>query len=194
MTASTQSLSDIDDFLEYIRKAEVPAVSLDSTQKRPFVPEDKLQIYLDKATLRKLLICYNHPATECTAIHSGYWIVFSILITIRRGTYITQFLPHERLGDDYLPFTTDDDLPHECKDFFRDFYEAQWRFCAQRLKKDRLNDTRLHDKRIIPITSLDLLCAGPDSCTYKVEMYPRYQNLLEQVRILLHLILRVYNS
>ncbi|KAF2687076.1 kinase-like protein [Lentithecium fluviatile CBS 122367] len=172
----------VDDFLKYINSAEVLAIDPSSPQeRRAFVPEDDLHGYLSESTIRRLLSCYNLSATECTSIRGDYLIVFTILIYIGKGIHIAQFLAHERLSDRFLPLLNDHDLPHGCKDFFDRFYEAQWRFCAQRLRIGRLNDTQLDDRRIIPILESEALHEGPDSCTYKVKVHPSYNQLLEKI-------------
>jgi hypothetical protein len=196
MVEIPEHLSVVDDFYKFLISVEVQAIIPRSplpNGSRPFIPADKLQCYLTEPVIRKLLAYHGLPATEYRPIKTSHLVVFAILVYIRKGVYITQFLRHDRLADDHLPFLSDNELPHDCKEFFPAFYEAQWMFYAQHLRRDRLNDTCFEDKLIIPITSSTALSVGPDSCTYKVEIYKGCNELLDRVRILYPIPTRNYS-
>jgi hypothetical protein len=187
MPESAEDFPVADDFCKFLESSKEEAVGLhlpSTSQSRIFFyPEDKMRDYLTGPRIRKLLDYYDIPATEYRSIQESHLIVFAILIRIGRVAHILQFLRRDRLADDRLPILNEDELPHDCKTFFEVFFQIQWHFCAQSFRRDRLNDTYLEDKRIIPITYSEPLNAGPDSDIYKVHIYDGYDKLLNQVII-----------
>ncbi|KAF1953576.1 hypothetical protein CC80DRAFT_141675 [Byssothecium circinans] len=176
--------SDVADFQGHLRDAQILAVDLLSPSKsgrtRPFVPRHALEQHLNEKTIKKLLNYYYRPIIEWESIRTSYLAIFAILIHINKGTYISHFTPHPHLADDRLPFRNYTDWPPDCIQFFLEFQQAQWRFCAAEFCKGRLNGTRFSDEVIIPITSVEVLKTGPYSCTYKIDIEPSYNLLVER--------------
>jgi hypothetical protein len=188
MSERSQQVSDVADLRDFLRHAEILAIDprspTDLHKRRPFVPARALQHYLTEPAIKKLLSSCLLHTTYWRSIQQYYSKIFTILIIIGKGDRIDHFISYDNLDDDRLPFRSDSDWPPDCRDFFQEFSNAQWRFCAQPLRKDRLNNTRLYDETIIPITSIKELKRGPDSCIYKVDIYPGYNHLTERVRLL----------
>jgi len=140
-----------------------------------FMPRRVLRRYLTPDRLQSLL---PHPQDWKTVSH-GYLAVFSILISIQEDAYIPYFLQFNNLDDEHLPFQHVEDWPPNCKKFFKQFYDAQWPFCPQPLKRERLNDTRFLPEAILPITNCQALKEDVISSTYVVEIHPEYNLLLD---------------
>ena len=186
MAATTAPPSDVAaDCIEYLRQKEAWAFDPSSPDaRRAFVPIHVLQRYLDKPRIERLLSYFHRSAADWRWIQSDYLAVFAVLITIDKGAYITHFTWHDHLADDRLPSISASDLPPDCRSFFPQFAAARWRFCAQTLRKGRLNEKRFPPETIIPITSYRPLKEGPDSSTYKVKIHPDYNQLADKVRML----------
>ncbi|KAF2793632.1 kinase-like protein [Melanomma pulvis-pyrius CBS 109.77] len=166
--------SDATDFREHVEHSLVTAGS-PSAHQGSFIPRQILRSYLTPDRLRKLLA---RPGDQ-DAVQNGYLTVFSILFFIGKGVYITYFIPHERYADEHLPFERTDHWPPECQEFFQQFFEAQWKFCPQPLRKLRLNDSRFPQEAIVPIIKCELLKDGFYSNTYKVDIHPEYDLLTD---------------
>ncbi|CAI6340153.1 unnamed protein product [Periconia digitata] len=175
--------SDVVDYRDFLRTSEVSVVDLQPQKDRPesrsFVPADAVKRHLSKPVLRNLLAYYNIPATSLIHIQQSYIFVFTILIVIGKGGELSRFLQWDSLADHRLPFRRNDRSawPPECRNFFSEFYKAQWKFCAHTFRHG-MNDTRLDDEVILPYLSREVLKMGPDSCTYKVEIHPSYNELI----------------
>jgi hypothetical protein len=165
-------------FLEHVEKCKLFAIAESPpTGTRPIVSIRKLQTYLDTDRVRKLLLYINVSSNYERIVRDGYLIVFSVLLSIHRGPYITSFVQYEQLADERLPFLSGDNWPDVCKVTFDEFYEAQWKFCAKRLVYERLNDTRLHADEVVPFRRKDVLKVGPDSTIFKAELFEEYNYL-----------------
>ncbi|CAN9134019.1 unnamed protein product [Alternaria alternata] len=165
-------------FLEHVEKRKLFAIAESPpTGTRPIVSIRALQTYLSTDRVRKLLLYINISSNYERIVRDRYLVVFSVLLSIHRGPYITSFVQYDQLVDERLPFLSRDDWPEVCKVIFDEFYEAQWKFCAKRLVYDRLNDTRLHADEIVPFRRKDVLKAGPDSTIFKAELFEEYNYL-----------------
>jgi hypothetical protein len=166
------------DFLEHVEKCKLFAVGeCPPTGTRPIVSIRALRTYLTTDRLRKLLLYVGCSPSHEHAIRERYLAVFSILLSIDRGPYIRNFVQHDQLADERLPFLTRDELPEVCKVLFVEFYDAQWKFCAKRLVHDRLNDTRLHEHTVVPFKRKEKLKEGVDSTIFKVELFEEHNHL-----------------
>lgn len=182
MAASVAPLPDVADFLDHIERAGAIAVGpFSPATHRPYTPTHVLRAYLTRSRIKKLLKCFHRPDTDWETIRNDYLAVFSTLIVINKGTYITHFVQSPNLTDDDLPFRHQEDWPPDCVEFFEEFHRTQWQFCTERLKRQKLSGGRFRDEIILPIISCVSLRDGVDSCTYKVEVDPGYNLLAEKV-------------
>jgi hypothetical protein len=178
--------STVVDFLNYIEDSTELAVeaSPPSLHTRPFVPISTLSRYLTDDRVRKILSSSYAPASACPQVRSGYLRVFTILVRIRKLSYLRHFLANPRLSDTFLPFVNDSDWQGEPRDFFHLFFEAQWQFCAQKLEPNILNgDYHIDERVIIPIVGRRAIKKGPDSTSAEVEVHPDYNHLVARVRL-----------
>jgi hypothetical protein len=178
--ASSIQASAARNFREFIKTTLVP-VLVDSgpspTHPRKFLPRHTLKAHLTTRRLRQLGI--NHAELE--TVYTGYITIFAILFWIDKAIYITRFLPYDRFDDEHLPFQHFEDWPPECQSFSEDFYNAQWQFCAQILKKGRLNNTQFLPQTIVPFINCKAIKEDVVSSTYVVEIHPDYDELTDKV-------------
>lgn len=179
-------MPEVADFLGYIQDARVLALGpLSPSVSRPFIPTHVLQSYLTPPRIRDLLRCVCRPHSDWETIRNGYLAIFAVLIVINKGTYIAYFIQSHNLTDAHLPFRHSEDWPADCVEFFSDFKQAQWQFCAQPLIRHGLNHglsgTRFQDELVLPIVAISQLKSGVDSITYKVEVEPSYNHLADRV-------------
>lgn len=179
---------EVADFLSHLKENRVTAYgspSLSPAASRPFIPTSVLSAYLTRLKIKELLRCFYRSEVEWEAIQHDFLAVFSILITINRGEYITHFVQSHNLTDDRLPFKHIDSFPSQCAEFWEAFYTAQWEFCAETFKRGKLNGTRFPSQIILPIVSRTNLKDGIDSCTEKIEIEPSLNSLFDNVSTIL---------
>lgn len=174
------------DFRQNLEDAEVLAIDINSVPgaetHRSFVPFDDLKRLLPEHVLKTLLGYYDIPMNNWKVIQERYLRVFTILFVIDKAKEIERLLHWDRLADERLPFEEHDvTILPGVTSFFQDFYKAQWKFCAYKIRQYSLNDTRLAEEHILPITSRELLNQGANSWTYKVEIHPSYNFLAPKV-------------
>ena len=104
--------------------------------------------------------------------------VFSVLLSINKGFYLTSFIRHHHLADFGLPFLSCDAWPEATKYIFEEFYQAQWKFCPRRLDSRQLHDIWLDRNIIIPFKEKRVLREGGDSVIFKVELFEEYNHLI----------------
>lgn len=148
---------------------------------RPFTSRRVLQQYLSPEGIGQFLELYKLGDLNANVINQHYVAVFATLIQIGKPEKIVYFYRHDHFADEHLPFRERQSWPQECHAFFDDFQRAQWVFCAQELRRDRLYNKRIDPERIIPIISRTHLKQGPDATVYKVEVHPDYNSLVRRV-------------
>jgi hypothetical protein len=180
IVAAPTQLNEATDFREYVQRSMTLAID-DSQPEyhREFISDHALRCYLTPDRLKN----YLADPLEWESIQNGYLRVFSILLYIGRKEYITSFTPHINLDDENLPFQHSKYWPQQCESFFQLFFEAQWQFCAQPLRRGKLNDARFPQQAIMPITKCTLLRKGLDWSTFVVEIHPEYDFLTVEVSI-----------
>ncbi|KAK5561121.1 hypothetical protein LTR46_001431 [Exophiala xenobiotica] len=158
----------------------------------PFMPQNTLKQYLSqKNRLRDLLKALFDPEdlpvyVSPTSILAKCISVFVILVRIRKGKYIQEFLRHRELFDHQLPFRTRPlDFPSSSNDepFFDDFCKEQWRFCAHTFS-DGEDNIRISEPCILPILTKESLEEGGTADLFKVTLhadYDKLQSTLEDV-------------
>lgn len=146
-----------------------------------FVPFSALRKFYSKHyRIPNLLKAFQSSPVNQQAIFDSYLRVFTILVLIQKAAHIRHFLELD-LGDQYLPFQTSDDWPLECKGFFALFWEKQWTFCPLDFRRLKLNNRKLHERHVLPITSKRILKEGGHSRTWLIEVYPEYDHLENNV-------------
>ena len=173
------------DFFRFIASEPVLSVwchELNQDLTSPFIPYTKLFSYFEKNLkgILKALLPDDDPgkAPDVNSICKDFSKTFAILLHIDRGRDISWFLTKgDALTDSHLPYesrprhwpSSQDD-----NDFNR-FLEKQWLFCA--VQFDRNRDIDFHDRRILPITSKEVLGEGGSAIVHKARIYEEY-NLL----------------
>jgi hypothetical protein len=175
MASKTQLVSEVDDILRHVACLQIAAFDAYSPlEGRSFIPKTAVRNYLTRNKIRTLLAYCGLPSYEWETIHSHYMTVFIVLISIGKGKYIAHFRGHDFLADEHLPYYDAGSWPPACLKFFDRFYDSQWKFCAQDFPVNRLDDRIYHWKRIMPMTSKQILKRSADSTTYKIEIHSDY--------------------
>lgn len=151
-----------------------------------FIPAGEVQEYFRKEPPRLTAILAALFGSEdsrwrgrVSEIVTSYSVVFAILVFIGHGEYILNFLPHETLGDDRLPFETRPNkfpwAPSDSVELFDRFQQAQSRFCAVRF--NRSTTPEFDDSRPMPYLSKELLDEGGSAKVYKVQIHAAHDML-----------------
>jgi hypothetical protein len=149
---------------------------------RPYIAVHMLRSYLTDEQLRKLLRWVTRPLSQLGVIRDNYLIVFAILLSIDKGTYIGHFVLYDQFVDSRLPFD-DCEWPPGCEPARREFVDAQWRFCAKSFERGRLNDTMIPPQMVLPFDIKAILKEDSDLRVCVIEI-PAHYNLLNQVSAL----------
>jgi hypothetical protein len=179
----------LQDFFKFIEEKRQPGVIGAATENgdatRGFLPYDDLKTYFAKDTrLREVLRAVfespqGPPPVAFKTVRENLR-VFSILLYIRKGSFIQYFVRHDGLSDSMLPFySRPQDFPAGPDDFFPLFYECQWMFCAKPLKYNRYKNWK--ESMILPIISKERIGDGGSAVTYKIKVHPWYNHLREGV-------------
>ncbi|KAL9633347.1 MAG: hypothetical protein Q9164_004751 [Protoblastenia rupestris] len=120
-----------------------------------FIPQSKLQAYMDKEELKQSLDIVVEDSVRqdvSTEYVSKYYLrPFAILLCIGQGSLIQHFVKHKSLRDNNLPFDSrPSDFPYLEKDFFDEFQKSQWKFCPVELVYN-MNEC-LKEEEILPFT------------------------------------------
>ncbi|KAF2473094.1 kinase-like protein [Lindgomyces ingoldianus] len=173
MTADTPAA--VVDLLSHIESALVSGVY------GPFLPFSALQqYYANRLRVLYLLRSLDQSPTCYGAIQDGYPIVFTILVIINKTGYFRHFTRHTFLSDRHLPFRNHNDWPEDCQHFFNSFRNEQWRLCPQNFGRQQLDDLRLQDEVVLPVTRREPLGRPGNSTTFKIEVHPDYDNLSDE--------------
>ena len=149
---------------------------------RPFIPDQEVEAcFEDIRKTRKLLAALypdGNTQLDPETIRKMYPKVFLILLLTGNGRFISHFVRHASLSDQYLPFET---RPHQFPstpndDFFASFCHRQWEFCAQIFHNGTDQDFDAKDL-ILPIISIEKLGGGGSATVHKIGMHPAYNKL-----------------
>ncbi|KAH8707099.1 hypothetical protein GQ44DRAFT_763712 [Phaeosphaeriaceae sp. PMI808] len=177
-----QLVSEASDILNAIQQLAVLAFDAYSpTLGRPFVPKPALREYLTRNRIKVLLEYCNLPVLQCwQTIHDHYLAVFVILLHIGEGRHILELTPYDEFQDLFLPFDVSgaQKWSPTCRNFFHKFHDAQWAYCAQKLKAGGLVNKKFLSNKIIPFISKVVLKEGPDSIVFKVDLHSDYNSLV----------------
>src|ERR1044072_813605 len=90
---------ELSDFLKHVEKCKWFAIADTSpTGTRPIVSTRALQTYLTADRVRKLLLYVASSPNYERIVRERYLVVFSILLSIKQGVYITTFIQHDQLS------------------------------------------------------------------------------------------------
>ena len=151
-----------------------------------FIPAGEVQAYLRKDPSRLTAILTALFGSEDSRWHgrkneilNRYSVVFAILISIDHGEYILNFLPHETLCDEKLPFEARPIrfpwAPSDSVELFDRFQEAQSRFCAVNLQRNSTHE--FDDSRPLPFLSKEPINEGGSAKVYKVQIHGSHDKL-----------------
>lgn len=168
-------------FLQHLQSSSTLALAinhaLEPLDQRLFVPISVLRRYLTVAVIRRILLHYGLPASECERVRKNYLIIFTILVCVDEVIWLGHFLKSPRFSDKFLPFKHDYGMPTECHKLSTRFRQVQSHFCAQKLELDELTQTSVDQDVIIPFTNIESINRGVNSSTYKVTIHPDYNHL-----------------
>jgi len=145
---------------------------------RPIVSLDSLRSWLTTERARSLLLYVESTPSYEDAVRTSHLAVFSVLLSINKGIYISTFIRHDHMADVGLPFHSCDAWPEAVQYIFDEFYKAQWKFCPKRLISRQLHDIWLDKNIVVPFKEKRILKEGEDSVIFKVELFNEYNHLI----------------
>lgn len=150
---------------------------------RPFMPLSQLDKYLREGNrTKRLLQALFHPGQppiEPEDVWQNCIIVFSILLLIGKGPFISEFIQHEELWDVKLPFSLRPSRFPPSPDgdrFFDSFFQQQWQFYPHTFRQNVIN-AQVENERVLPILDKQLLGEGSSAFIYKIKLHPDYDKL-----------------
>ena len=158
---------DVQAFYTWINNPRVASCQDDDTAGLDdFIPAGEVQAYLreDPSRLTSVLTALFRSEDSlwrgrASEIINHYSVVFAILVSIDYGEYILNFLPHETLCDEKLPFEARPQKfpkgPSDSVELFDRFQKAQMRFCA--VKFHRNSKHEFDGSRPLPFLSKELI-------------------------------------
>jgi hypothetical protein len=172
-------------FIKWIRSHSVHAtLGPDPAHKIPFMPLPQLESYLKENNRTKRLLRALFPNSDPPIEPEEVWRscirVFSILLLIGKGSFIRHFVQHDQLCDSKLPFSSPPPhFPSEAGDdgFFDAFSRRQWHFYPHTFRRNVI-DAQIEKESILPIVQKELLGDGGSALTYKIKIYPHYDDLM----------------
>ena len=171
--------SELRDFLERVDEfTSIAVVEPRPLITRPIVSLDSLRSWLNTERARSLLLYVESTPSYEDAVRTSHLAVFSVLLSINKGIYLSTFIRHDHMADAGLPFLTCDAWPDAVQYIFEEFYEAQWKFCPKRLDPRHLHDIWLDKDIVMPFRKKRVLKGGEDSVIFKVELFEEYNHLI----------------
>ncbi|KAF7512559.1 hypothetical protein GJ744_000820 [Endocarpon pusillum] len=175
---------EIAKFIKWVEEhSEKGTLGRDPVPRHPFMPLPRLESYLKENDRTKRLIKALFPNSEPPPIEpQAIWRScirgFSILLLIGKGTFIPHFIQHEQLWDHKPFFNRPPHFPTAPGDdsFFDVFIKKQWLFYPHTFHADGMN-AQIDKECILPIVHKELLGEGGSAFTYKIKLYPAYDQL-----------------
>ncbi|KPI38136.1 uncharacterized protein AB675_1060 [Cyphellophora attinorum] len=182
---------DIQEFREWIDRDSCIGVSFkrDKFQAQKFLPPDRIRDWFDwhdpaKATIILGLVraALGSSATRSDALDIAKRCpeVFCTLIYIGKAKYIKLFLQNRKLWRLPLEANSRASFPRLAngEDFFDEFYQEQWRFCAEPLSGG-LTTSIMEDDRILPLEIVTELSkhGGSSAVVHLCKVLPELDNL-----------------
>ena len=174
-------------FYAWIKNPRVASCQDDDTADLDdFIPAGAVQEYLREDPSRLTSVFTALFGSEdsrwrgrASEIVNHYSVVFAILVSIDYGEYILNFLPHETLCDEKLPFEARPQKfpwgPPDSVELFDRFQKAQSRFCA--VKFHRNSTPEFDESRPLPFLSKELIGEGGSAKVYKVQIHASHDML-----------------
>lgn len=177
---------EISGFIKWVEShSEHGTLGPDPAHKISFMPLPRLVSYLKENNKTKRLLRALFPNSDPPIEPEEVWRncirVFSILLLIGRGSFIRHFVQHDQLCDSKLPFSSPPPhFPSEAGDdgFFDAFSRRQWHFYPHTFRRNVI-DAQIEKECILPIVHKELLGDGGSALTYKIKIYPDYDDLLK---------------
>jgi len=171
--------SELRDFLERVDECtSFAVVESRPLATRPIVSLHSLRSWLTPERARSLLLYVDSTPSYEDAVRTSHLAVFSILLSINKGTYLSTFIRHDHMADARLPFLTCDAWPETVQYMFGDFCKAQWKFCPKPLVSHQLHDILLDKSIVVPFKEKRILKEGEDAVIFKVELFEEYNHLI----------------
>lgn len=175
---------DITKFINWVEKSsDNGTLGPGLAVERPFMPLGRLESYLKDGNITKTILRALFPNSEPSIGPQEVWRnclrVFSILLLIRKGSFIPHFVQHDQLWDSRLPFLSPPrHFPTAAGDdgFFDAFSKQQWQFCPHTFQQNAIN-AQLEKEYILPIVQKEQLGDGGSARTYKIKLHPAYDHL-----------------
>jgi hypothetical protein len=184
-----ESSPQFETFRSWTREEEVPGICLDQEKllDARFIPKSKVEKYLTIPSIVSLIeAVYNGTRTTAIRpIRSHCLRVFCILLSCGYGHYIHHFTQQQSLHDENLPFTEAVILEHLPRDadLAAEFFQAQWKWCAQDFADWKLIDVALRPSVVLPITQYRRIGEGRTAQIYQIMIHDEYNTF--RVRIVL---------
>jgi hypothetical protein len=151
-----------------------------------FIPDGEVQAYFreDSSRLPAILTALfgsegSRWRGRTNEIATRYSVVFAILVFIGYGEHILNFLGHETLCDEKLPFEVRPNKfpwePSDSDELFDRFQKEQLRFCAVRFHRNTTHE--FDDSRPLPFLSKELIDEGGSAKVYKVQIHGSHDML-----------------
>ena len=172
------------EFLQWFEGAQCKQSGKDGPgDGRSFIPYPKIEEYFrDNSRVRRLLKTAFEDVDPLPVgveeIRNNYSKVFSILLSIGRGSYIACFVRRPSLSDQHLPFSSSTTyFPHTPTDpeLFANFNAQQWSLCAPMF--DCSMNIDFEESTILPIVRKEELASGGSATTHKIILHPAYDKL-----------------
>ena len=174
----------IQDLLDWIERNKIPGASgASAAPNRHFIPFKELQAYLKSSKRAKKLLMVifrdRQYSVNTDLLLEDYVRVFTILICIGKGAYITHFMSHT-LSDQDLPLKTmPNDFPKDPNDpnFWERFYSLQFTYCAKRLQNKKIDKIIIEDHCILPFVRKEMIDSGGSAVIYEIDLHIDYDDL-----------------
>ena len=154
-----------------------------SDPTRSFIPLSSVQSFFDNrrnlvGRILEEIFPDSDPPVSPEGIARRYPRAFCILLLISKGCYIENFVSHESLSDQHLPFENSAPKSFPITSdprFFDMFYEQQWCFCAPSFE-DMMQKV-FEPNVILPIIRKEELAGGGSAITHKIEIHHAYNEM-----------------
>ena len=169
-------------FREWVEANTVEGIRANAWDKKvPFVPESALQEYFEGADVVRRYIYQVYVdapdiPVEPGDILGGYTRIFAILLITGRGKFIEEFIRHDSLSDQKLPFAVrpaNFPVADDGADWFESFKDSQWQFCPH-VFVDGKFDSKLEKHEILPIVDFQWHAKGGSARVAKVRFHEDY--------------------
>ncbi|KAL1622121.1 hypothetical protein SLS54_005186 [Diplodia seriata] len=155
----------IQEFLFWFKqKQELGTRGPSTAVDQPFISNANIGEVFGEIKIEKILSALSVDAAHVHASRSlilnKYRKVFCILLSIGKGQFIENFIPHESLNDSKLPFQAQPaDFPQSTESLFEQFRDAQWMFNAAFFEPYRTH-LCLSPQHILPILKIEDIKGG----------------------------------